>query len=186
MAGGQPSEAQTLRAVERLVTDSLPPGWSLRSTRQPRRRSGTPDALWSIQGPDGSVAIFAVEAKRLLLGRQVGDVLAQLAASEARPLLVAPYLSPTVRSSLADRGVSFADTTGNVRLVADRPGLFVERQGASKDPWPPDDTLHSLNLRLNPRRGQLHPSAELAMSSDSASSSAASSRIRLALSNQAR
>ena len=147
MAGSQPSEAQTLRVAERLVTDSLPPGWSLRSTRQPRRRSRMPDAVWSIQAPDGSVAAFAVEAKRLLLGRQVGDVLAQLAASEARPLVVAPYLGPTVRSSLADRGVSFADTTGNVRLVADRPGLFVERQGASKDPWPPDDTLQSLKGR---------------------------------------
>src|SRR5207245_10732987 len=38
-----------------------------------------------------------------------------------------------------------------------------------------------LNLRLNPRPDQLHPSAALAMSSDSATSS----RIRLALSNQA-
>ncbi len=42
---------------------------------------------------------------------------------------------------------SFADTTGNVRLVADRPDPFVERQGASKDPWPSDDTLHSLKGR---------------------------------------
>ena len=147
MAGSQPSEAQTIRAVERLVTDSLPPGWSLWSTRRPRRRSRMPDSLWSIQAPDGSVAAFAVEAKRLLLGRQVADVLAELAASGALPLVVAPYLGPTVRSFHADQGVSVADATGNLRIVADRPGLIVERQGASKDPWPQDDSLHSLKGR---------------------------------------
>jgi len=53
MADSQPSEAQTLRAVERLVTDSLPQGGRLRSTRQPRRRSRMPNAVWSIQAPDG-------------------------------------------------------------------------------------------------------------------------------------
>jgi len=106
-----------------------------------------PDAVWNIQAPDGSVATFAVKAKRLLLGRQVADVLAELAASEALPLVVAPYLGPTMRSFLAERGVSVADTTGNLRIVADRPGLFVERQGVSKDPSPQDDSLHSLKGR---------------------------------------
>jgi len=62
-------------------------------------------------------------------------------------LLTAPYLSPTLRASLAERGVSFADATGNLRMVAEQPGLFIERQGARKDPWPSDDALRSLRGR---------------------------------------
>ncbi|TMK43369.1 MAG: hypothetical protein E6G66_15460 [Actinobacteria bacterium] len=147
MAGNLPSEVQTLGAVERVLTDSLPPRWSLRATRRPRGRGREPDAVWSIQAPDSSVASFVVEVKRSLLGRQLDDVLSQLATSEGLPLVAAPHLSPTLRASLVDRGVSFADTTGNLRIVADRPGLFIERQGARKDPWPSDDALRSLRGR---------------------------------------
>ncbi len=146
LAGNLPSEVQTLAAVERLAMDSLPPGWSLRATRRPPR-GREPDAVWNIQAPDGSVASFAVEVKRALLGRQLVDVLSQLATFEGLPLVAAAYLSPTLRASLVDRGVSYADTTGNLRIVADRPGLFVERQGARKDPWPSDEPLHSLRGR---------------------------------------
>ena len=147
MAGNLPSEVQTLAAVERLAADSLPPGWSLQATRRPPRHGREPDAVWDIQAPDGSAASFAVEAKRALLGRQLVEVLSQLATFEGLPLVAAAYLSPTLRASLADRGVSYADTTGNLRIVADRPGLFVERQGARKDPWPSDEPLRSLRGR---------------------------------------
>jgi DNA-binding transcriptional ArsR family regulator len=147
VAGSQPSKARTLRAVERLVTDSLPQGGrcgrlagrvgdlacQTRCGASRRRMAPSPPSPWRSSGCSS--------------GAKVGDALTELAASEAFPLVVAPYLGPTVRSSLADRGISFADTTGNLRLVADRPGLFVERQGASKDPWPPDDRLHSLKGR---------------------------------------
>ena len=75
------------------------------------------------------------------------QVLAQLAAFDAIPLVATPYLSPTLRASLADRGVSYADSTGNLRLIADEPGLFIERSGATKDPWPSDETLRSLRGR---------------------------------------
>jgi hypothetical protein len=103
--------------------------------------------VWNVQAADGSVASFVVEVRRSLLGRQLVDVLSELATSEGLPLLTAPYLSPTLRASLAERGVSFADATGNLRMVAERPGLFIERQGARKDPWPSDDALRSLRGR---------------------------------------
>jgi hypothetical protein len=103
--------------------------------------------VWNVQAADGSVASFVVEVRRSLLGRQLVDVLSELATSEGLPLLTAPYLSPTLRASLAERGVSFADATGNLRMVAERPGLFIERQGARRDPWPSDDALRSLRGR---------------------------------------
>jgi len=136
-----------LRTVERLATDALPPGWSLRARREPKSRDRRLDAEWTVRSPDGTATTFAVEVKRAILGRQLDDVLAQLAGADGRPLVAAPYLGPTLRTSLADRGASYADATGNLRLVSDRPGLFVERQGAAKDPWPSDEALHSLRGR---------------------------------------
>lgn len=147
MATSPPSEAETLRAVERLADDALPPGWSFRSVREATSRQRRVDAEWTISSPDGTKATFAVEVKRSILGRQLDDLLAQLAGVNGRPLVAAPYLGETLRTSLARRGASFADTTGNLRLVSDRPGLFVERQGKSKDPWPSDETLQSLRGR---------------------------------------
>lgn len=147
MAGNSPSETQTLSTIERLATDALPPGWSLRARRKPNGRRRQLDAEWTIRSPDGTDATFAVEVKRTILGRQLDDVLAQLSGADGRPLVAAPYLGPTLRSKLVERGVSFADATGNLRLISDRPGLFVERLGATKDPWPSDETLRSLRGR---------------------------------------
>ncbi len=147
MAGSKPSEAQMLRAVERLLMDQMPPGWSLRAQHGPRRRSRQADAEWTIRSPDGGEATFVVEAKRDLLGRQVDDVLARLASFDGLLLVAAPYLGPTARRSLTQRGASYVDSTGNLRIVSDQPGLFVERQGATKDPWPSDETLQSLRGR---------------------------------------
>lgn len=132
VASNRPSEAQTLRTVERVAIDALPPGWSLRARREARGRRQR-DVEWTVRAPDGISATFAVEVKRSLVGRQLDFVLAQLAAADGRrrPLIAAPYLGPTLRASLADRGVSFADATGNIRLICDRPGLFVERRGAT-------------------------------------------------------
>jgi hypothetical protein len=62
----------------------------------------------------------------------------------ARPLFVAPWISEQTRDRLASEDVSFVDATGNVRLTAERPGLFVTAEGARKNPWPTDKTLQSL------------------------------------------
>jgi hypothetical protein len=134
-----PSDAQTLAIVERQLTDVLPRGWSLHA----RRGSG----VWSLRAPSGEAATYAVRVERGAIGRQLDAVLARLQGADGLPLIAAPFLSPTVRDALAERGISYADATGNHRIVADRPGLFVERQGASKEPWPTDDTLRSLRGR---------------------------------------
>lgn len=151
MAGNSPSEAQTLRTIERLVTEALPPGWSLRARREPKGARARLDAEWTLRAPDGSAATFAVDVKRAVLGRQLDDVLRQLRTADGRPLVAAPFLSPTLRGTLAQCGVSYADATGNLRVVADRPGLFIEREGAKKNPWPADDTLRSLRGRATGR-----------------------------------
>jgi hypothetical protein len=146
VADNRPSKTQTLRAVERLVADTLPPRWSFRSLREATKGRRRTEARWSLKAPDGATAVFVVEIKRAL-GTQLDQVLAQLRELDGLPLVAAPFFSPTLRATLAARDVSYADSTGNLRIVADTPGLVVERAGAAKDPWPSDETLRSLRGR---------------------------------------
>lgn len=147
VAINRPSETQTLHTVERLVNDALPPRWTFLSRRGAAKGDRRADALWSLEAPDGSIATFVVEAKRALYGSQLDQVLTRLTAFDGIPLVVTPYVSPSLRAALTERGVSYADTTGNLRLLAETPGLLVERTGATKDPWPSDETLRSLRGR---------------------------------------
>lgn len=142
----RPGDADALYAAERLVGDALPPGWSLRSDGEPLRGRQA-DASWTVSSPDGAEAVFSVLVRQAILGREVDQLLAPLADTGSRPVVAAPFLGETMRGVLAGRGASFADATGNLRLVSDRPGLFVERQGETRNPWPQDTALRSLRGR---------------------------------------
>lgn len=65
--------------------------------------------------------------------RSLIESLAHLHAS-ATPLLVSPYLSENTRTRLREGNIGFLDLTGNVRIALTEPGLFIETQGASRDP----------------------------------------------------
>ena len=148
LAGGEvrvaaelPNQNDTLERIERRLRTLLPPRWLMDA--EPGHESVS-DRCWTLHAPGGEAVSFAVKVGRKAPGRQLEAMLAQLADVGGRPLVAAPFLSPTVRQAIAGRGVSYADATGNLHLVADRPGLFVEQRGATKDPWPTDDTLQSL------------------------------------------
>jgi hypothetical protein len=105
-------------------------------------------------GPDGATAIFVVETKRapatpqtLLQALDQLDVYINEYAPTAQPLVAAPYLSARSKEVLAARGVSYADSTGNLRVTASVPAISIERSGASKDPWTLTQPLRSLRGR---------------------------------------
>lgn len=137
-----------------LVARALPPDWSTRLEREPGRGTGRPDGILRIEAPDLRVAEFAVDARRSMTTQsmlQAVDHLRTYIDTGGRtpllPLIVTTYLSPRAKELLAERGISYADVTGNLRLVAPRPGLFIERLGATKDPAPDDHPLRSLKGR---------------------------------------
>ena len=51
-------------------------------------------------------------------------------------LVVAPWLSGRTREVLAAEGINYIDLTGNARIEAASPGLFLSYQGADRDPQP--------------------------------------------------
>ena len=148
-----PTGTQVARRVERALAERIPSGWSLRA------RIGAPagryrvDLLAEIASPGGATAVIAVEIKRTLEPRGVLQAVEQIAAitagalPRAVPVVAASYLSPRTRALLRDRGVGYVDTTGNVRIEASTPGLFISADGVDRDPWPRDHKLQSLRGR---------------------------------------
>jgi len=136
-----------LEAVEQ-IRHRLPATWNLESVSQElpagRRRL---DRVVRLIPPRGRDVRFVVEVKRSLVRRDLPAVLDQLSdniATEfpersgrpgALPLVVSRYLPVTVQSWLTERNVSYADASGNLRIVVDQPSMFLRDVGATKDPW---------------------------------------------------
>lgn len=126
------------RAVEGIQA-RLPAGWTLEQDLG--RRSFGPDALVTVTDPDGRTTTLVVEAKRSIVTRDIGSVLARLQAyltetlGDAVPLLVARYIPRTLQDQLAAQDVAYADATGNIRIALTAPALFLRDVGATNDPW---------------------------------------------------
>jgi len=60
-----------------------------------------------------------------------------------------PYISPTGRQKLRERGIGCADLTGNFWLAGEKPAVFIETQGADRNPNPVAAGLKSLRGRAS-------------------------------------
>ena len=155
------SETALVAMASEAIRKRLPPGWTLDDRGREQRQtsgSGRPDAVLHIADPWGSSAVILVEAKRRPV--EAREALAQLhrwwrmlSAQEGESpglegsptfMVVAPYLGPSARERLSEAGISFADSTGNIRVVINRPAAFIEAQGVSRNPWREPAPLHSL------------------------------------------
>ena len=149
-----PNEMHVRRQVEHLLAERIPSGWSLRA-REIEALAGRyrADLLAEIASPAGESAVLAIEVKRTLEPRDVlraverVSVITAETSPRAVAVVAAAYISPRTRALLRDRGVGYADTTGNVRIEVSSPGLFIAADGADHDPWPRDHKLRTLRGR---------------------------------------
>jgi hypothetical protein len=129
------------RAVKGLRTQ-LPSDWRMEVEAEPASSVGYLDALLRLCAADGTCGNFILEARNRIEPKDVSTIADQLTiysqlgdGEAAVPvLLVAPFLSSRTRERLEERGVGYIDLTGNVRVVLDRPALFVHTSGAERDP----------------------------------------------------
>ena len=155
------SETSLIDKTVKEISSRLPTRWRLlnrervaavRSSQQSNRMI---DAIWEIRDPDGLSSDIIVEVKaNPVEPRLVGSVASQLKAlSSSRcdqggvapaKMLVSTYLSPLTRERLAEAGISYADSTGNIRFTVDRPAVYIETQGADKNPFREERPLQSL------------------------------------------
>ena len=125
------NEATLLKQALRALEGRLPPGWKQRGITSKSKATDELGGIVEIASPDGVTGRLAVEAKQRLFPRDVRPLKDRLNQVAAAPyLVVAPYLPRSTRRSLQAEGINYADTTGNVRLVMDRPGVYLEASGA--------------------------------------------------------
>lgn len=128
------SDNSLIREGLRVLRRRLPPGWSVGEPTA--ELAGLMDAAAEIAAPDRRASALAIEARLRLDPKGVRPLVDSTREARTRGALVvfSRYLSEGTRARLQDADVSYLDLTGNVRLVLNRPGLFIETQGASEDP----------------------------------------------------
>ena len=133
--------------------DLLPEDWEAslsRATEDPYLdRRVAPDALLEVEAPDGAKASFAAAANMTVTGRDVAPLLAKLRRwgdeHDTIPLVLARYLSSTVRERLDEAGASYVDACGNVSIGSPSPAIVISRPGLPRDPWRRSQDRDSLN-----------------------------------------
>lgn len=99
-----------------------------------------PDCQLDLTGPQGErlrvlVGVRAnLEPKDTVVLAEQLRSFAETFGKQAIPFVVAPYLGLSTRERLTDLGIPYADSTGNLRIMASRPALYIETQGAEKNP----------------------------------------------------
>ena len=158
------SETQLVDVGARAIRDRLPPGWRLGErgreipTKSEKGLVSRIDAIWEIRDPNGISSDVVVEVKRSLLEPRMvlsaSHQLKELAhlryqesgegADAPALMLISNYLSPLARERLTESGINYADSTGNIRFAVNRPAIFIETQGAVKNPFREERPLRSL------------------------------------------
>ena len=167
MLNGTYSETMLLREVADELRRRLPPDWFLERRRQELSvgpGGSRVDAALALTDPRGESATIIVEAKRRPLeARAVSSLLAHSqrlldASAEVSGIdgsrcfmVISPFLGPASKERLADAGISYADATGNMRFVVSRPAVFIETEGAVRNPWRENVPLRSLQGRRSAR-----------------------------------
>jgi hypothetical protein len=127
-----------------VLGERLPGTWNLKTRdKEPTADDQLIDALVNLTAPDGEGIVLGIEVKRSVTPRDVQPMLDQITSfaatrpmpTDVLPVLVARYLPETTRERIASAGAGYIDATGNIRIVAGRPALFVSDRGADSDPW---------------------------------------------------
>lgn len=150
------SDTATLHRAEEVMARALPADWSAKIVQSPGRSGARREVSLRIRPASGDTVDFTVAVRRspnpldavqFIDGLGLENRALRKGPQPVNLIVVAPYLGARAREVIAARGVSYIDSTGNIRLRSDKPPLYILTTGADKDPWPDDQPLKSLRGR---------------------------------------
>lgn len=133
------TEVELFRAAERILLSALPPSWLVSGELVHRPRSII-DGQLAIRVPGSVLVVFLVTVKMSPKRRDLEGLFriasGALEGDEWRNrLVVARFLSPSLREELQQARISYIDATGNIFLYTEAPVMFIKQDGAQSDPW---------------------------------------------------
>lgn len=134
------TDADVIAAATSILRDRLPPRWTVDVAQGAAAGSARAGTNLAVTAPEGTRVTLALQGERSLLTKDVAGLAERLARRKASPaasvpVVISRYLSPAVRAELERRNISYIDATGNVRVAADNPSVFLMDRGAERDPW---------------------------------------------------
>jgi len=138
------TESELVGLLLRSLAQRLPSSWTVE--RQRRDGGVRSDAVIRIRQKGQQPGEICVEVRRSLDPKDVARLVEQTRenARGRSVLIAASFLSPQTRRRLTEAGASYVDATGNLRVVLNRPALFIESTGADKNPERENRPLASL------------------------------------------
>lgn len=149
--GNEPkSEADVLLTAAARIQGALPAGWTVQANTTVSGLDGStstsrrPSSRLTLMQEGTTVVMYDVEAKRALASNSALPAINRLLARQGTesansdrmlPMLVARYLSTQQQRVLQERGIAYADATGNLYLMSEDPLVLLSDRGASADPW---------------------------------------------------
>ena len=121
------SNNNVLKGARHELAMRLPPGWEVEVLPS----KGPADAKLRFTSSEGRTRSIPVVVESRIDPRAATQI-----PRDRAVIVVAPYLTDAVRTVLTQRDANYADTTGNMRVVIDEPGLFICTTGARTNPWP--------------------------------------------------
>ena len=141
---GTLSENEMAQAAVAWLQQRLPSSWEVTPTARAEFQTGGArgDAAIDIKGSN-MFTTMVVEVKRAFGPRDVDRLLTgvgrtlRVLSPNIPILLVTAWLSRRTQELLAAEGLNYLDLTGNALIRLEHPTLYIETQGASRDPFPP-------------------------------------------------
>lgn len=123
----------------RTIAALLPASWAIDERADIRLDGRQLDAIMELTAPNGDRVSFAIEAKRSgsVPTAYLLSAVRELERRSSLPVLfMSDYIGPSLRTALAEEGISFADATGWVRVTSEDPLVLLTGQGAKRSPRP--------------------------------------------------
>lgn len=125
------------------LAERVPDTWTVeRRARDANAPEPGTGALIELRAPNGTFTPVAVEARSSMEPRDVERLLPGIArslralAGHVPLLIVSSWLSPRTRELLAAEKINYLDATGNALLKLDNPAVFIQSDGAQRNPNP--------------------------------------------------
>lgn len=141
-----------------LLQKRLPRGWMVAAKAIPARMAPMPDFLFELAGPRGARVQLAAEVRAYVEPKDAArlwelcESYAKVFGDKVVPVVFSPFVSVSTRERFKELGIPYADPTGNLRIVSSRPAVYLETEGAERNPNKETRRVRSLK---GPKAGRI-------------------------------